>query len=64
MSPSGRELAFVPETPWVARRRYALVAAPFLEDVSGNRPGRPFERAVDAADGDAATANRREFVVR
>jgi hypothetical protein len=34
--------AFRPQIAWSAGR-YELVAAEFLEDIAGNRPGRPFE---------------------
>ena len=44
---------FTPRTPW-APGRYQLVAAETLEDVAGNRIGRPFE-----VDGTGATGSQR-----
>jgi hypothetical protein len=43
-----RELSFQPLAPWQAEG-HRLVAAPHLEDPSGNRPGRAFERAAESA---------------
>jgi hypothetical protein len=63
LSPGERELAFAPERAWRSRQRYELVVASFLEDVSGNRPGRTFERAADAVDGGTHHAARLAFVV-
>lgn len=47
------EWTFTPDTAW-ARGRYSVVAAPTLEDPSGNRPGSAFEHPLGAEDGLAA----------
>lgn len=41
---------FTPERPWTPGH-YAVVAAPMLEDPSGNRPGSAFEHPPGAEDG-------------
>ena len=46
-------LEFRPDRPWTPGS-YRLVVAPFLEDVSGNRPGRAFEREVNEGEPDPA----------
>jgi len=52
---------FTPEEAW-ARGAYELVAGPELEDVVGNRIGRPFE--VDVwRQGETGRAARLRFVV-
>jgi hypothetical protein len=55
---------FTPHSPWTAGR-YALLADPVLEDIAGNRIGRPFDidrRATGLADA-AARAATIEFKV-
>ena len=50
---------FAPRAPWEPGE-YQLVAAPTLEDVAGNRIGRPFE--VDAAETQGAECARGALV--
>jgi hypothetical protein len=53
-------LAFTPEHPWTPGR-YALVADPVLEDIAGNRIGRPFDIDRRAPGGPEAAARGAEI---
>jgi hypothetical protein len=56
--------SFVPRAAWTSGR-YELVIERFLEDVAGNRPGRPFEVDEDSRPIDSeGPALRRAFEVR
>jgi hypothetical protein len=52
-------LAFTPDHPWTPGR-YALRADPVLEDIAGNRIGRPFDIDRRAPGGQAAAARGAE----
>lgn len=47
-------LAFTPQGAWKAGATYRLLIDPVLEDVSGNRTDRPFERAAGATSEEGA----------
>lgn len=48
-----REWRFTPDEPWT-EGRYQLLTSPELEDVAGNRPGRPFDHETGTVPGGAS----------
>ena len=54
--------SFFPASRWPAGR-YRLAVSPELEDVAGNRPGRPFDRELRAAPA-TPPALTRPFLIR
>lgn len=49
-----REWAFMPASPWTSGA-YTLEVDGILEDIAGNRPGKPFDVDLKAGDSDTAT---------
>lgn len=61
--PGERELRFLPERPWQRGGRYRLVASPALEDASGNRLSRAFERDIASSSPALGETSEIEFLV-